>query len=1213
MKLFLPILLLFACFSAHSQAYFQAISESSILLEEGADRKLIPDRYSVYELEIEDLSEFLARIPMEFTPEAKSGRYQIQVPQVDGSVETYNVWKVMNCEQGVYDLFPEIRTFAGQSVSNPLKTIRGSITQRGCRIMTLHPNADIDYLEPYAWGQTRYYMIYNRADFPSSLRPNLPGTWEPKDDLDLPRMRTAWDEQAKELASNRGANDPVELRTFRFAVSCTGEFAQDHGGTKELAFAAVVEYTNQFNAINERDVNTRMQLIPSSLIAMFTDPNTDPFFGTTVQDWMDQNVQVLSQTVTDAAFDIGHCFARYLGGSAIGVAGGLGCQGNKAAGCTAGLIPYGDPFVNVVGQEVGHQLTAGHTWNRCGSAGGREGIVAYSPGSGSTIMSYAGSCGSDNVQGFSDQYYHSGSVNQIRNYILFGATCPGAIPTDNHDPIVTVPYEDNFFIPIMTPFELDGTAEDVDGDELVYAWEEIDLGPETPLQTPVSNSPIFRVWPATTSSNRYFPRLNTILNNNFDVTEQLPTYSRDLSFRLVAKDDVPGAGGVGWDEVYFRATEDAGPFVVMSPNSSSDVWEVGTFVNVTWDVANTNQLPVDCQHVNIRLSTDGGQTYPIMLAENVINDGSQLILVPDNTTSQARVRVDAADNVFFDLSNSNFTIQQPSAPALSIGLSADGGRVCLPGDFETDISTIGLLGYSGDIEFSTQSNLPAGAEINLEKTTIAVGETNSLHIDLTNVAVNGIYSMTLIASSNGETYEFPITFELVRSDFSAMALTMPEDGTTDFSKSDVVVLRWNTASDAMAYDVQYGSSPDFDPASLIATLTGTELDTFRVPTPVAVNSIYYWRVRPVNVCGPHDWLDPFTFASENLDCNNFTANDLPKFISANGMPSIQSTVTLNGSATVNDINVKRIDGYHEFLKDLSVSLISPQGTEVVLFSEQCGNFNGTFKIGFDDEAPSNFLCPPGVVGNYYIPEDPLSNFDGQDQLGPWTLKVSDNEFSSGGALTHFELEFCSVPDVNNPFLVNNEILYVNEGSNGMIPQDLLLSDDIDNTSDELVYTLITKPKFGRLEKNWGGEMEIGETFTQADVNNGAIRYFNYGFTSEGDYFRFTVTDGTGGFLGTPRFVMESSSPVSTQELDKEQFVRVQPNPASNRVIVFVDQPLQDEAIVSLFDLNGKLVFSEKWQAGKQSRELDLNMIPSGLYLVQLRSASNIRVTKLVVE
>jgi subtilisin-like proprotein convertase family protein len=1196
----------------YAQNYFVPISETAMQLAPDSDRRIIPERYTTFELDVTGLSDFLTTIPMEFTEEAASHESILMVPQADGSNEPFAVWKVMACEPQVYTMFPEIRTFAGVSLENPAKTIRGSVTMRGCKLMIMHPNADIDYVEPYAWEQTRYYMLYNRAHYPESMRPKIPAIWDEGSSQEPGIDRTAKVEKELPVA-DRGAAELVSLVTFRFGVSCTGEFAQDHGGTQASAFAAVVEYSNQVSAIFERDIHLRLQLVASSAAAMFTDPDNDPFTGFTVDAWMGQNPAVMDMYVNSLAYDVGHVYARYLGGSAIGVAGGIACLDSKGRGCSAGTGGYGDSFVNVIGQEVGHQLSGGHTWNRCNGTGGRNGVVAYSPGSGSTIMSYAGACGPDNVQGYSDLYYHSGSIDEISTFMEFTATCPTTSGSMNHKPEVTVPYSDNFFIPISTPFELDGSATDEDGDALVYAWEEIDLGLETPLSTPVGSSPLFRVWPATASTNRYFPRLSTILSNGFDIREQLPTYSRDLSFRLVAKDNFPNAGGVGWDEVYFRATADAGPFLVLSPNTSNTVWKVGSFVNVSWDVANTNQAPVNCSFVNIRLSTDGGLTYPIMLAENVVNDGSQLVIVPDNVTNQARVRVDAADNVFFDISNASFSIQQPTEPAVSIGLSNDGGQICLPGEFDSDIICIGVLGFSGTVDLEFSGALPPGAAATLSTNSIQVGESASLHIDLNDVSENGIFTFDLKATSNGEEFFFPITLNLVRSDFNGLEMLLPLDGTTNFLKSDPMILRWNQVPDADAYDVQFATSPDFDPLSLIATKTGTTLDTFKVPSALEINQVYYWRVRPVNVCGSHDWLDTYTVATEVQNCNSFAANDLPKFLTANGTPTIESKVILPGSGIINDINVKRLDGFHEFFKDLDVRLISPEGTEVLLFANKCGNFNGSFDFALDDEALSTFSCPPGVLGYSYQPTEALSAFDNENFNGTWTLRVTDQEFSSGGAIENLELEFCNTPEIHNPFVVNNETMLMAAGVNKLVTQDLLLCDDVDNTAMQLTYTLISTPKHGHLEFNWTGPMAIGSTFTQHDLNSGAIRYFNYALPASGDYFRFTVQDGEGGFLGTPKFEIVSSTPVGTNELDAEPQLSAYPNPASNQVWLVLNEVPDKDAQIRVVNTNGQLLSSLIWPAGQTSHALQLGALPAGMYLIQVQNADRVLVKRILLE
>jgi subtilisin-like proprotein convertase family protein len=1203
--LLLPFLLLAA--SLPAQRFFQPVAESDIQLPESAERKMIPNQYRTYRVDVAGLSAFLGQIPMEFTPEAQSKTTIVEFPAANGAMERFAVWKVLAVEPVVYEQQPELRTFGGVSLDDPGKTIRGSITVRGLQLMVMKPDMEIEYLDPYAAGQTVYYMAYDRRDYPDALRSKAPGAWIPSDDA----AETADFPYAPAAEQRNLLPEPVNLRVFRIGVACTGEFSQDQGGTLDLAWAAVIEKTNRVSAIFERDIALRLQLVASSKAATFLNPSTDPFVGTTVDAWMTQAPTVLAQFVGENNYDVGHVYARYLGGAAIGVAGGIACIGSKGRGCSAGYGDYGDGFISVIGQEIGHQFSAGHTWNRCGGGGGRDGGEAYEPGSGTTIMSYAGACGSDNVQGYTDLYYHSGSIEKIRFFYTLGTgTCAASTPTGNHRPDVTLPYQDNFFIPIGTPFELRGSATDADGDTLSYVWEQVDLGPECPLDAPLSAAPLFRTRPPGPNTNRYFPRLSTVLSNGFDLTEQLPTISRDLTFRLAARDNKPGAGGVGWADVAFRATADAGPFLVLAPNTANVSWKVGEYVNIAWDVANTNQAPVSCKKVNIRLSTDGGQTYPVMLAENVENDGSQLVQVPNNLSNSARVRVEAADNVFFDVSNANFKIIQPATPQLSLGLSNDGGSICLPSVFESTVLSAGLLGFNQAVTLELVGDLPPGATAELNPTIIQPGQTAQLNVNLENVQTGGDFSFSVRTTAGGNTLTLPITLHLTRNDFSQLALLAPADGTTGLLQNNQLALRWNTVDDATAYDLQFGKHPAFTPGSILATKTGTTADSFLLPIALETNQIYYWRIRPVNVCGPHPWLDTYTVATETESCTVWSANDLPRFISATGTPTIESKITVNGGGAISDINVKTLDGYHEFFKDLDVRLISPQGTEQQLFAAKCGNFNGSFNFSLDDEALYAFPCPPANNGNAYRPVNPLSVFDGQNPVGVWTLRVKDTEYSSGGAMEAFQIEFCSPIAANPPFLVRNEIMTLDPGVNQTVSADLLLANDVDNTASELIFTLVNTPKHGRLEK-YGVELNPGNTFSQADLNANGVQYYNYGFPNgEKDYFRFTLTDGDGGFLGTPKFVMQTSEVLSANNPNADApALRLYPNPTADAVWLRLATP-PAQARIAVFDPAGRLLRSLEWPAGADQTQIDVSDLPRGWYLVQVQTNQGVATQKL---
>ncbi len=191
--------------------------------------------------------------------------------------------------------------------------------------------------------------------------------------------------------------------------------------------------------------------------------------------------------------------------------------------------------------------------------------------------------------------------------------------------------------------------------------------------------PLFRSFNAVTNPSRTFPKLSDILNSISTIGELLPTTTRTMNFRVTARDNRAAGGGVNSDAMVLNVTSTAGPFVVTSPNTPL-VWTGGTTETVTWNVAGTSTAPVNCANVNITLSTDGGSTFPIVLVTNAPNDGSQTISVPNVSTTVARVRVEAVGNVFFDVSNANFTVVQGSG----------GGGVNTPGLYNPAASSFFL-------------------------------------------------------------------------------------------------------------------------------------------------------------------------------------------------------------------------------------------------------------------------------------------------------------------------------------------------------------------------------------------------------------------------------------------------------------------------------------------------------------------------------------------
>ncbi|MBK8905883.1 MAG: DNRLRE domain-containing protein [Anaerolineaceae bacterium] len=628
---------------------WQDVDETS--LRPAGERVIVPTAYRTVSLDWAALNTVLAQAPASLG----GGNVVLWLPLPNGEYGRFQIIKTAVMHPDLAAKFPEIQTYAGVGIDDPTAYARLDSTPKGFHAMILSGNGRV-FIDPYTTENIDLYQSYFARDFV----PNLPADFAPDVVLENP-------DHIDEVDTAVNINGPFatggQLRTYRLAVAATGEYTQFHGGTVPLAMAEIVTAINRVAGIYEREVAVTFQLVPNNDQVVYTNGATDPYTNNNGGAMLSQNQSTLNSVIGSANYDVGHVFSTGGGGIA-GLA--VVCGSAKAQGVTGLGSPIGDPFyVDYVAHEMGHQFAGNHTFNgNAGSCAGgnRNGSTAYEPGSGTTIMAYAGICGSQNIQNNSDDYFHGISFDEMVSFTTTGSgnNCAVISSTGNTPP--TAEAGASFSIPLNTPFTLTGSGSDPDGTaSLTYNWEEFDLGPAGAPNSPSGNAPIFRSFSPTTSPSRTFPQISDIVNNTQTLGELLPSYARTMNFRFTVRDNQVPAGGVASDGTTVTAVAGTGPFLVTAPNTAV-TWTGNASETVTWNVAGTSAAPISCANVNISLSTDGGYTYPTILEANTPNDGSASVLVPNISTTAARVRVSCAGNIFFDISNANFTIQVGGGP-----------------------------------------------------------------------------------------------------------------------------------------------------------------------------------------------------------------------------------------------------------------------------------------------------------------------------------------------------------------------------------------------------------------------------------------------------------------------------------------------------------------------------------------------------------------------
>lgn len=565
----------------------------------------------------------------------------LSLPLPSGGFAKVQLLPVETLSSAIAAQFPDWQTWQIKGLDGQVASGRAELTALGFTAMLVMQNGDTLFIDPTTsttQAAERSYRSLSKQTNAGLFKKNFQcSTHE--------AAATETHAEADPVVSARAGED---LKTYDIAIAATGEYTKYHGGSKTTALSAITTTINRMNEIYQRDLSIKLRLV-SGVTTIYTDAATDPYSSST-STMLKENQTALDNMIGNENYDVGHVFTTGDGGVAI-VEGA--CRASyKAQGVSGWDTPTGDIFaIDYVAHEVGHQFGATHTFNTdAGSCSGNNRIAktAYEPGSGSTVMSYAGICSPDNLQAHSDAMFHSGSISQITTYTQnsTGATCADSSSLSNANPVANAGQD--YTIPARTPFTLTGSATDSNSDTLSYSWEQIDLGTASKVDIDTGDNALVRTQLPSSSTSRTIPRLSDLLSSSHTYGETLSSQTRNMNFRLQVRD---GKGGIGTDEMLVKVQDTGAAFEVTAPKNVA--LTAGSNLNVTWNVAKTDQAPISCSTVDIALnmtSTTTNENFQTLLS-NTPNDGAASVKLPATLGTKNTIRVKCSTNIFFALSD----------------------------------------------------------------------------------------------------------------------------------------------------------------------------------------------------------------------------------------------------------------------------------------------------------------------------------------------------------------------------------------------------------------------------------------------------------------------------------------------------------------------------------------------------------------------------------
>ncbi|MEO6252320.1 MAG: reprolysin-like metallopeptidase [Ferruginibacter sp.] len=984
--IFLFLMNLFAFAEAQNLWSVNNETRDNIITDKAVARLTYPKVFKLFNLNTESLRQELFSIAG-----ANALRHStvITLPNADGNMEQFEVFEASNFEPALQARFPEIRAFSGKGITDPYATLKLSISPQGIQTMVFRTDKENEFIEPYSKDHTVYSVFRSQRE-----KGGLAWTCSTDDKKMMNDINLKGDNTSSATGGSTGL-----LKTMRLAQSCNGEYANYFGATSSaqvgLVLAAYNATLTRCNGVYEKDLALHLNLIAQTTNVIYYNPSTDPY--TTLGNWNGQLLTTLKNNIGDANFDIGHMFGASGGGGNAGCIGCVCSNGTttstyKGAGITspADGIPQGDNFdIDYVVHEVGHQLGGNHTFSMSLEGTG----VNKEVGSGITIMGYAGITSQD-VAPHSIDIFHETTIAQIQAN-LATKTCPVStnITANNVAPVIGA--VSNYTIPISTPFALTGSASDANGDALTYCWEQNDNSTTTGASSVASptkaTGPNWLSFSPVASGTRSFPRLSTILAG-LNVTPPLPggdaganiealsSVSRTLNFRLTVRDNhaysstAPVAvGQTAFTDVVVTVSNTSGPFAVTSPNTAVN-WAGGSTQNITWNVNNTTVAPVGCANVNILLSTDGGLTFPTVLAVSTPNDGAESLVIPVGASTTARIKIEAVGNIFFDISNTNFTIGGAIACGDATGLTASA-----IGD---NTATVSWNAVANAISYAVDYKLNSSGTW----TSLSTAQTVA-SADLTGLTEGSLYDWRVKATCASGSGNFVAAQFTTTAPFICNA---PTGLVSSAITSSNATVSWGAVGGAVSYDVDYKLNSS---GTWINSITGT-VSTSTGISGLTASSLYDWRVRTNCASGSSGYTGAqFTTTAVSTCPGSYD-------VSTNGTTAGAATIPLNTDVK-GLIEVRGDNDHYKFIittgGTITLSLTTlPADYQLALLSSTGTVLQSSVNNGTADETINRTV----TAGTFYARVYPKNN--GAFNAGIcYTLSVQTGTAGRGNEMIQF--------------------------------------------------------------------------------------------------------------------------------------------------------------------------------------------------------------------